>query len=351
MIRLVVLLVVCAVSGPAAAADSAAALAERGHWKRARALADSRLKANAADAEALWLMSQVKMVWQDPEAALSLAEKAVALDGRNVEYRWQLAQVVGELASNANVFRQIGLARRFKREVDAALAIDPKHIPSLNGLMMFFYRAPGIVGGDKQRAETIVNQIGVIDKAQGYLAQARLAARANQQDRIQSLYERAAEANPSLFEPHAGLANIYSSQQKWDLAEKEALAAKRIDPDRASPYVVAAGVYASQERWADLDAILAEGEKEVPDHFGPYLRAAVALLTTGKDLPRAERYARKYLTQEPEPGAPSFAIAHWRLGLVLEKQGRKSEAITEIEIATKLDKKFEPAQKDLRRLR
>lgn len=55
--------------------------------------------------------------------------------------------------------------------------------------------------------------------------------------------------------------------------------------------------------------------------------------------------------QEPEPVAPSFAIAHWRLGLILEKQGRKSEAIAEIEIATKLDKKFEPAQKDLKRLR
>lgn len=331
-------------------ADSAVSLADAGHWKRLRALVEPRLKANANHAEALWLMSRFKLTSRDPEAALPLAEKAVALDGRNVEYRWQLAQVVGELASNASVFRQMGLARRFKREVEAALALNPKHIPSLNGLMVFFQRAPGLVGGDKKRAQEIVTQIGAIDPAHGFLAQARLANEAKQADQLEGLYVKAAEANPAMFESHMSLAGIYSNQQKWDLAEKEALAAHRIDADRIGPYQILAGVYATQERWPQLDAVLAEAEKQVPDSLA-HLRAAGALLTTGKDLSRAERYARKYLTIEPEPNAASMAVAHWRLGLILEKQGRKAEAIAEIEISNRLDKTFEPAQQDLKRLR
>src|SRR5262249_54500279 len=74
-------------------------------------------------------------------------------------------------------------------------------------------------------------------------------------------------------------------------------------------------------------------------------------LTKDKDLPRAERYFRKYLSQEPEGQTPSLAAAHWRLGLVLEKQGRKPEAITEMETALRLQPSFAPAKKDLQRLR
>lgn len=37
--------------------------------------------------------------------------------------------------------------------------------------------------------------------------------------------------------------------------------------------------------------------------------------------------------------------------MILEKAGKKSEAIAELQAATKLDPKFEPAQKDLKRLK
>lgn len=350
-LRLGIALLLYALGAPLLTQDSAASLADRGHWKRARLLAESRLKANGNDAEALWLLSRVKLAFRDPDAALPLAEKAVALDAANVGYRWQLAEVVGELASTASVFRQMGLARRFKKEAEAVVAINPAHIEALTGLMIFHLRAPGIVGGDKKRAEELVRQISGIDKAQGFLAQARLALESKQPDQVEGLYVKAVEANPSLFEAHTGLASIYSTQQKWPLAEKEALAAKRIDPDRAGPYQMLAGVYAMQERWGELDAILADVEKRVPDNLGPHLRAAGALLTTGKDLQRAERYARKYLAQEPEPTGAPVGLAHWRLGLILEKQGRKADAIAEMETAHRLDSKFEPARKDLKRLR
>ena len=111
-----------------------------------------------------------------------------------------------------------------------------------------------------------------------------------------------------------------------------------------------AAVYANAERWAELDAVLAEAEK-IPDNLTPYLRASSALLAWGKDLARAERYARKYLSQDPEPNSSSPAVAHWRLGLILDKEGKKPEAVSELQTATRLDPKFEQAQKDLKRVK
>jgi cytochrome c-type biogenesis protein CcmH/NrfG len=144
---------------PVFAQSPAVDLAEHGHWKRLKALIEPRAAANPTDAEAQWLLARVRLQFRDPEGSLAAAEKSVALDGKNVEYRWQLAQAVGEMASNASIFKQPGLAKRFKREVEAALALNPKHTASLIGLMEFYYRAPGIVGGDKKKAEAIPDQI------------------------------------------------------------------------------------------------------------------------------------------------------------------------------------------------
>ena len=349
------LTVVCLLAIPAGAVSPAADLAEHGHWKRLKAQVEPRVSANPNDAEAQSLLSAVRMAYKDVDGALAPAEKAAALDPKNAEYRWQVAQVVGEQASSASVFKQMGLAKRYKREVEAALAINPKHTEAMTGLMEFYNRAPGIVGGDKKKAAELADQILALNKVDGYLAKARLLQRADppQPAQVEQVYVQAVQADPSRYQPHATLASIYASGQapRWELAEKEALTAKRIDADRTTPYSILAAVYATGERWAELDANLAEAEKKIPDNLTPYLRASGALLTTGKDLARAERYARKYLAQDPEPTASSPAVAHWRLGRILEKEEKKPEAIAELQTATKLDPKFEPAQKDLKRLK
>jgi len=353
--RLFALALVCLLGVPVTALSPAADLADHDHWKRLKALVEPRVAANPNDAEAQWLLSRVRLRYNDTNGALAAAEKAVALDGSNVDYRWQLAQVVGEQASDASIFKAPGLAKRFRREVEAGLAINPKHTASMIGLMEFYYRAPGIVGGDRKKAEAIPDQIMAINKVDGYIAKIRLMGRMEPQPpaaQFEQVWVQAVQADPSRYEPHLNLASIYASgtSPRWDLAEKEALAAKRIDADRTGPYSILAATYATAERWSDLDAILAEAEKKIPDNLTPYLRAAGTLQGTGKDLPRAEGYARKYLAQEPEPSAASHAVAHWRLGLILEKQGRKTDAVAALRAAVKADAKFEAAQKDLKRV-
>ncbi|HEV8130180.1 MAG TPA: hypothetical protein VGQ81_02935 [Acidobacteriota bacterium] len=125
----------------------------------------------------------------------------------------------------------------------------------------------------------------------------------------------------------------------------------RLEPGRASPYKVLAAVLARQQRWADLDQLLGQAERNVPDNLSPYIEAGYALYMEDKDLPRAERYFRKYLTQEPEAGAPHLAVGHYLLELVFEKQGRKPEAIGEFSIALQLKPDYENAKKALKRLK
>ena len=60
---------------------------------------------------------------------------------------------------------------------------------------------------------------------------------------------------------------------------------------------------------------------------------------------------RTYLSQDPEGLTPPLSAAHWRLALILEKEGRKADAIKELEEALRLEPDFENAKKDLKRLK
>lgn len=149
-------IVMCLVIAPfaSAAPDRAVrSLIDGGHWKQARAILEPRLKANPNDAEAAALLSRVRHQYGDLEGALPLAETAVRLEPKVADYHWQLAEVVGEMAQRASVLKQFGLGRRFKREAEAAMALDVKHLDAREGMIDFYIQAPGIIGGDRKKAD------------------------------------------------------------------------------------------------------------------------------------------------------------------------------------------------------
>jgi tetratricopeptide (TPR) repeat protein len=334
---------------------SAQSLIDGGHWKKLHYLGETRLKANPNDAEADFLLSYAKFSFGDVDGAIDLAKKAVALDGNNADYHFLLARAIGQKASNAGIFKGMGMAGDFKKENSAALSINPNHIEALLDLMDYYYEAPGIVGGDKKKAFETADRIGKINPSRGFLAQADLAGREKTKDwaKIEMLEKKAVESDPKSYQAIMVLANFYASDQnkKYDDADKLARGALTLDPTRQGAYALLALVDVYREHWQDLDAILAQSEKSVPEDLYPYYAAGRTLYVNNKDFPRAERYFRKYLTQPSEGEAPRLAAAHWRLGLVLEKEGHKPEAISEIETATRLEPDFEPAKKDLKRLK
>ncbi len=328
-------------------------LLEGGHWKRLRAIAEQRAAANPNDAQTAYLLASAKEEFGDLQGALPLAEKTVASDPNNARYHLRLATICISLGEKAGIFKGMGLAHRFLDEAEKAMALDPKYVDAREALMEFYFDAPGIAGGDKKRAWAAADEIGRIDATRGLLAQASLAAKEKNPAKQEEFYEKALAASPNDVRVLRTVAGFYASdsRKKYALAEKYALAALKLDETRAGPYVVLAIAYVAGDRWQDLDTAIARAEKNVPDDYGPHYQAGKALLLSGKDLPRADRYFRKYLSMEPEGGEPNHAAAHWRLGLVLEKEGKKSEAIAQMEEALRAQADFKAAKEDLKRLK
>jgi tetratricopeptide (TPR) repeat protein len=302
---------------PLRAQPSAEALIEAGHWKRARAIVEPRYREQPNDALANFLMSQIRNAFGNHDAPLPLAEKAVALDGSVAKYHRQLAEALGVSAQHANVFQQVMLARRFKKEIDAALELDPKDAQAWRDLMEYYVLAPGIAGGDKAKAQAAAQRIGAIDQADGFFAKARLAGVSKAPQKVEELLRKAVEAEPANYRARTALADLYLAQDHAnpDGAEEQAREAVKLDPGRAAGYAELAQVYAARGQWAELDSTLNAAEREVPDDLVPYFRAAEVLIAAKREGTRAERYLRVYLGAEPEGNEPGLADAKGLLRL------------------------------------
>ena len=333
--------------------DSARALEDAGHWKRARAIVEPRVAANPRDAQAACLLSRIKLAFGDLDGALTPAQEAVALEDGNSNYHFQLAEVYGEMAASASMFAAAGLAKKFKGELDVSLARDPKNLEALDALMQYSFQAPGLMGGDKEKARAIAEKLVQLSPVRGYLAQAELAREAKDLAKVEECFLKAVQADPKNYEAQTALAGFFTqpSYRKTGWAEKHAREAVQLDASRAKGYSILAKVLALEQRWGELEAVLSTSERNVPDDPAPYFEAADALLESGVQLERGKTYLHKYLAQEPEGEEPDAAHAHRLLGLILEKQGRSAQAVSELETAVQMNPRFKAAREDLKRVR
>lgn len=338
---------------PAAGDPDPASLFELGWYRRAAAALESRIADRPNDAESLALLALCRQEFDDLKPAQALAERAVAANANSAAAHWALAAILGEKAQRANPVSQLGLARRFKKEAEIAARLDPKHVDCRRALIQFHMMAPGVVGGDKKKAEALVAEIAAADPLEGWLARGLLATFRRDTVAMAQAYQKAHEVSPERYEAKMALAQWLAVPWRGPVARVEALAleAQASQPQRAGSYVLLSAVYAYLQRWPDMEAMLAKAEANVPDSRAAHYQAARQMLVDGREPARAEKLLRAYLAQPREGGAPSHAAAHWRLATALEKQGRKADALAELERAVKLDPGLDGAKKDLRRLR
>lgn len=301
-------------------------LIEAGHWKRARALVEAGARRHPGDALTSFLLSQIHNAFGDRESPLPLAERAVALDGKVAKYHRQVAEAVGVMAQHAGWLQQFVLARRFRHEIDTALAQDPRDLQALGDLMEYYLLAPGLAGGDKDKARATAERIAAVDRVRGFSAQARLAEANGEIGKVDLILHKAVEAGPGSYRARVALAGWLLSHGNLEEARAQAAEAARTDGTRVDAYAVLAAVHAKRNQTGELEAVLATAEQQVPDDLLPCYRAAEALLASGQNLALAERYLRRYLAAEPEGNEPTLSEAHWKLGQVLERQRHTTEA-------------------------
>lgn len=121
------------------------------------------------DAQLLALLGQTEAALQHSERAEQLLEKAVKYDANNADYQHWYATVSCNLAASASMFSAMGYAKRCKKAYETALQLAPENPRSYIALGSFLAQAPGIAGGDKEKASQLAERLKQIDPLQGAL--------------------------------------------------------------------------------------------------------------------------------------------------------------------------------------
>ncbi len=302
------------------------ALMEAGHWKRARQISLERLKASPNDAQAHAWMSKIASSFGDLDMAVREAERAVALEPRNPAYQGQYAEACALMADRSSAVKGLIYVHRMKKAIEASLAVDPGHVDTMLVQMMFSWKAPGMAGGDRQKARRVADDIQRVSAAWGYLAHAQLADFQGDVAGAEWALRKAVLADPGFYRSRVLLAKSFCELpgpcRSPREAERYALEAIALDPSAEGGYNVLAQSYVAQKRWSELDAMLARAERMVPDDLGPYFAAAQRLVESGQDFDRAERYLQHYLSQPAEGRQPTHAEARRLMGEMSQRAGR-----------------------------
>ena len=190
---------------------------------RLKQLAGVFSASNDRQAEVQYLQSKIKQRLGDHDGALQLAEAAVKANPQRTAYRLQLASVLSDEVNTAGLFKKMSLAKRVHAQLDTAVKLEPGNPDCLFGMMMYYEQAPSILGGGRDKAHRLAEQIGRMNPSRGYLAEAQLARMEKRTGELEDLYVKAVEADPTSFDAFAALAGFYGAQaneRKYVLANR-----------------------------------------------------------------------------------------------------------------------------------
>jgi tetratricopeptide (TPR) repeat protein len=297
--------------------ESAKVAYEKGEYTKAIAILQSEATTDPQNGEVQLLLVKSYLETKQIDAAVSSAEKAVAIAPNNSVYHQWLGQAYGEKASHASMFSAYPLARKTQKEFDTAVQLDGHNFDAAQDLVEYDCTAPGMVGGGEDKAQPLIQKLTSMDQAEGHYAAGNCRQAKKDYPAADIEFAKALDSHPK------------SANRIYDLGDYFVEHAK---PDK-------------------LLVVAAEGEAvDASDPRAKYYRAVAWILTSEK-LPNAEKLLREYIQVAPLRSAyPKPWEAHYWLGRLQEQEKNTSAARTEYQAALKQNPKYKLAQEALKQL-
>jgi tetratricopeptide (TPR) repeat protein len=308
---------VCAAGAQENSLEAGRAAFDKGDYSRAIEILKAAAGKDPSSGDVQLFLARSYLELHQADAAISSAEKAVAINPKSSAYHQWLGEAYGEKASHASMFSAYPLARKTQKEFEIAVQLDEKNYPAAQDLVDYDCTAPGVVGGGEDKAQAIIARLLVLDPAQGHYAAGNCKAQKKDFPAADAEFGKALASKPKSANIIYDIGDFYL---KHDQPEKLILA---------------------------VDA----GEAAAPaDPRARFYRAAV-MIQRNENLPAAETLLRDYLHLAPvKSGYPSPSQTHYQLGLLYEKQKNAGAARGEYQTAIRLNEKNKAAQEALKRL-
>ncbi len=208
----------CALFTPAEAqVDSTGMkLIEQRKFAEAQSFFEGKLKANAKDAESKYQLARVFVFQRNMDEAEDAIDDALELNDRDARFHFLRGQILGEIAQNANIFKQGILAPKIKNAFLRAVELDSTFVDAHVGLYNYFIMAPGIMGGSEEEALKQANVVVALNSYRGHLLLANFHQRKKEAAETESEYRKAIDAEPKRTGGYKSLGYFYIGEKRYD---------------------------------------------------------------------------------------------------------------------------------------
>jgi tetratricopeptide (TPR) repeat protein len=241
--------------------------------------------------------------------AATAFERAVELHPGRSEYHLWLGNAYTKQLATANFIRKGIIGRRIGPQYDKAVELDSTSVVAADTRVDFYLEAPGMAGGGVDKAKTEAARLTRLNAYVGGLAKARIAEKEKMSDQAEGEYR--------------------------DLM--------RSFPDSARPVVALATLLQNRERFAEAFAVIDARLARFPNDTVMIYQLGRAAAISGAELTRGEAALHKFLALLGVSDPQSRANAHYRLGMIREKQGDVATARAQYDSAIVLNPRYDEA--------
>ncbi len=270
---------------------------------------------NVNSAEHYNLLCRVYFSLQDYDNAIANGERAVQMAPNVSSYYLWLGRSYGEKADQVNAISAYGLARKTVAAFEKAVQLDPNDAHARRDLAEYYIEAPAIVGGGRDKARKLADDI--VGK-----------------DAVTAAYIRAW---------------IASKEKNYGEAERQYKYALQVSGNSAATWFELARLYRDTQRWSDFDNAVAQAIASPKKSSSDMYDIGEIMIKVNRNLPQAIGALRQYLSGATDEYGPAFR-AHYLIGNAFLQQGNQTEAKNEYRTALSLASGFRPAQDALHKL-
>lgn len=287
-----------------------------GDARAARLAAEAALTANAADASAHYWLGRAAFLEERWGESVGHMEAATKADPKTALYFEWYGNALGNEARTASKVRQPFLAKRMKAAWETSLRLDPSSVDTRVSLIQFYVQAPGFMGGSKDKAYAMAEEIRGLNARRG----------------------------------HEELGKLYERDKRWADAERAYLAGAALQSERPFVRFRLGLMYANSGQIDKAFETYEALRTSHPDEIDALYAIGRTAATSGQRLERGAAALTDFLARPRRDGATSAAQAHFRLGQIRERQGQRDVARQELQEALRLEPRHKEASQALKKL-
>ena len=188
--------------------------------------------AKTADFKGQLLWARILLAQDKTEDAYDLMEELLKQHSNDVDLQFRFGQSAMGMAQKASIFSKLGYAKDGVKAWNKALEIDANHENTLKGLIGFHRFAPGMAGGDIEKALAFAQRLKKINGPKGVIS----------------------------------LVGVYQTMEKEDLAQQELNAGIELYPDNSQLFFLRGMDALNNKQWtAAYNALNVAAEKAIDD--------------------------------------------------------------------------------------